>query len=939
MAGNWWEQDSVVSPTTAAPVPASGVSGYIPGRTKQLTPEQAAAAARDATKFNERNDPRLKAGYRWKDGVVGGTAELIPGTADESAKPSEYQAKSAGFYGRMLRAEEQFNRVPEGSRDPRTWVGQAFHEWAPNLDNNLNTSDRQIADASALDFVRATLRQESGASINADEELKQYRIFFPMPGDTPQTLAAKAAARKQAMEGFRVAAGPLASEIEKTVVPSVAMGGGSVDAGPKGYRFDADAVTALNSYLHSPAATPEGYKSLHDRLAGRAAVVSPEEAARTVAAIKANPNAKFGIDYSKIDAPVEERAKALADKWDSVGPPRSDTGTVLNEGASVGLSGEAAGVGNAISGVLNGDLNLADNYRVGRDAKDLQIAESRKKLGWASTPVEIAGGLVSANPSAIASAVTPALGQTIRAGAKAGTIGGGVAGFGYGKDTEGSLVGAALGAGTGATLGAALPVAGRLISDRVAGARALVGADPALPRRIVARAIENDGNTPGQVGAVLDQAATRGSPLSLADTGENTRALLGSMGRQPGPSRTLTRQSVISRQEGQQERIGAAVVRDLGPTANIRQAEQQLVERAKRNAGPIYDQFEAAPGASSVKLDDLMTRPSFQNGLKRAQRLAQEEGVDPKSLGFDLTDTGEVVLGTTPSFKTLDYVKRGLDDVVEQYRDGTTGRLNLDGEGRAINNTLRSLISRIDGVNPHYAEARAAYAGPVKMAAALKSGNRALNKTADDIDAEFGRLSPSEQETYRLGLRKAITDHLETKGDYADKVNALVGTPKKRAALQRVFGDAQGFDNFIATLGDERAMAETYRSVAGNSMTAERAAQDAATGDSGLLDDATDRALRGMRDGIWPTIIDGFAKLRSAGQFGAGQAGERTRERIAALLTETDPTVLRDIILAARNAQVAQGRAAQRLGRVATVGGSQTGRTVGAALAPKGERK
>ena len=73
--------------------------------------------------------------------------------------------------------------------------------------------------------------------------------------------------------------------------------------------------------------------------------------------------------------------------------------------------------------------------------------------------------------------------------------------------------------------------------------------------------------------------------------------------------------------------------------------------------------------------------------------------------------------------KTLDYIKQGMDDVVETYRNKMTGKLELDRLGSATNNTLRTLIKRIDDVNPDYAKARAAYEGPAKMKTAmLKKG-------------------------------------------------------------------------------------------------------------------------------------------------------------------------------------------------------------------------
>ena len=139
-------------------------------------------------------------------------------------KPTEYQSKSAGFLGRMLQAESFYHDVPDDSKDPRAYLGQTLHDWAPNVENTLptwmggNSGDRQSSDQAAENFIAASLRQESGASIAPSEYDRQYRIFYPSPGDTPEQLDQKSLARKQAIEGFRIAAGGMANDIINTTV-------------------------------------------------------------------------------------------------------------------------------------------------------------------------------------------------------------------------------------------------------------------------------------------------------------------------------------------------------------------------------------------------------------------------------------------------------------------------------------------------------------------------------------------------------------------------------------------------------------------------------------------------------------------------------------------------------------------------------------------------
>lgn len=59
----------------------------------------------------------------------------------------------------------------------------------------------------AMQWVRAKLRKESGASISPDEFAADYRVFFPQPGDDIQTRRNKAKARKRVEDGFRTMGG------------------------------------------------------------------------------------------------------------------------------------------------------------------------------------------------------------------------------------------------------------------------------------------------------------------------------------------------------------------------------------------------------------------------------------------------------------------------------------------------------------------------------------------------------------------------------------------------------------------------------------------------------------------------------------------------------------------------------------------------------------
>jgi hypothetical protein len=148
--------------------------------------------------------------------------EPIPGWQPpiDPTKPTEYQAKSGGFLGRMLQSNADFQAVPPEARDPRSWLGQKLHDNLPGIEGSLatwlggNSPERQLADQASRNFISSSLRQESGAAINSDEFDRQYQIFYPQPGDDNVVIEQKRRAREQAIDGFRTAAGPVAPRIE-----------------------------------------------------------------------------------------------------------------------------------------------------------------------------------------------------------------------------------------------------------------------------------------------------------------------------------------------------------------------------------------------------------------------------------------------------------------------------------------------------------------------------------------------------------------------------------------------------------------------------------------------------------------------------------------------------------------------------------------------------
>lgn len=429
----------------------------------------------------------------------------------------------------------------------------------------------------------------------------------------------------------------------------------------------------------------------------------------------------------------------------------------------------------------------------------------------------------------------------------------------------------------GALLGGAFGAGGNLLGRGAAkvAPRLFRGAAPedalSAGERRVFDAANNTGIDP--VVAALTQADELGVPASIADVSPDVNSLTGAALRRSPAAAGDARTALATRGRGQYDRFLGAVERDLGPIENIPQRSEDLITQARAAAGPLYDKAYAAPGASVIDLSDLMSRPSMGKALANARRIAAEEGRDPDTLGIAISDTGEATLTPQASWQTLDYVKRGLDDVIEGYRDKTTGKLVLDTEGRAVNDTLRQFLTRVDEMNPDYAAARAAYAGPAAERGMLTRGQEALRMSPDQLGVNVNNASPSQVDQMRLGFQSGLAENAGRLRNNSNPFSTL-DTPAMEARLGTMY-DADPVARLLAQRDLEAQLASSANRLVGNSMTAERGVADQAFDQSSLMGNivqgGVETALTGApvmtvaRSGLGKGVGQAFRDYRTLG--------------------------------------------------------------------------
>jgi hypothetical protein len=185
-------------------------------QTKQLGLSQRTADRLDKDKYiiKDVTDPNTGATSFVRINPDTGEQSALSGAPPVSSAPANPfstggkftgdQAKAAGFTDRMLQSEGLLSGV-EG-KPGLQGEGASAYETAkskiPLIGNYLVGENRQKYEQAKRDFVNAQLRRESGAAISQGEFDSAEKQYFPVPGDSPDTIKQKAANRRAAVEAM-----------------------------------------------------------------------------------------------------------------------------------------------------------------------------------------------------------------------------------------------------------------------------------------------------------------------------------------------------------------------------------------------------------------------------------------------------------------------------------------------------------------------------------------------------------------------------------------------------------------------------------------------------------------------------------------------------------------------------------------------------------------
>jgi uncharacterized protein YdcH (DUF465 family) len=235
-------------------------------------------------------------------------------------------------------------------------------------------------------------------------------------------------------------------------------------------------------------------------------------------------------------------------------------------------------------------------------------------------------------------------------------------------------------------------------------------------------------------------------------------------------------------------------------------------------------------------LQGLARLPMAQRALTHAKELAANERLLLQAQGKDVSHLADFPTPGTPmSVKTLDHLKRYLDDEINRAYAGQSSFSKAEAtQLKDLRNTIRD---RMKEVVPDYAKYLDTYSDASGMRDALWAGRGGPRPDGRPNPPGFDRLDPeviaaqqakrpqAEQELYRVGAARKLDDVVQTTNDTAQPADRLLNTPRKRDQLAATGVSPEDLNRLEQAVGQERQMGALYSELRGSKGDARAAAR------------------------------------------------------------------------------------------------------------------
>lgn len=382
-----------------------------------------------------------------------------------------------------------------------------------------------------------------------------------------------------------------------------------------------------------------------------------------------------------------------------------------------------------------------------------------------------------------------------------------------------------------------------------------------------------------------------GKPMTLADTGgKNVERLAGNVYRQGGEGTQIADQFLQARDEGSAQRLAQDISKYVHGGSSMHKTTEALLTARSEEGKPLWEQVRSMQGVWSPRLqqfiDDRVVRAGMARGyeIERLESLAEGRPFNPTQMGIDLDAEGNIKIIAAPNMRVLHMGKMGLDAMIADERNEITGRLSQ--RGVALERVRQAYLHEIDSLDTTgiYKQARGAWEGRSKSLDAIREGRTVFNNSPEENAATFAKLSPADQEFYRIGVADILRERLAKTGLSGDEAKSIIKNPWVRDQLKTVFRSPKEFDAFVDSVAAESRMFSRNVSIRRGSQTAERLAEDQSSDHTLAIGGA--EIAKSLAGGEWLGAIRKYIAMKR--DLGMRQNPE-LNERIAKLLFSTDP--------------------------------------------------
>lgn len=355
----------------------------------------------------------------------------------------------------------------------------------------------------------------------------------------------------------------------------------------------------------------------------------------------------------------------------------------------------------------------------------------------------------------------------------------------------------------GGGLGVAAPW---LFNAVKAGYEAIPGVKSATAPAKLNRMLANDGIKVDEIPARLQEI---GPDAMILDLGPNLQQGGQGLASVPGYAQRLLDATLNARSSNKAKlgRINEDVAATVGTSPDIDMLKQQIIQRQRQVAGPIYDAIRDTPiPALEGGFGFEFTKPLGKQVLEQAIQMAANDGVRFNSTGLTLG--------------VLDYAKRAADDIAKSaFRTGN------DNFGRQAAQFARTIAAEADKIVPDYAKARAAFAGEAKVADAVDEGMTLFTAemTPQQLARRLKDASDSEKDALLSGAQAWLERRLGNSSNDPVTLRNEFRKPWNEQKLRLLLGRDVA-DDLLNRIDREMLYASSQQKVLEGSQTARRLA-------------------------------------------------------------------------------------------------------------------